>query len=212
MVLCLALTFLYFIITGIQYWVSDYLITELKVEQEVVFVTFSIISITGPVLGVVIGGNVTTFLGGYNSKKSLQICLVVALMCLGSAIPTPFVNNFPLFVVLLWFLLFFGGAILPCMTGIMLSTVDKQYKTIANSIANLSYNLLGYLPAPTVYGLIHDAGEGNNSRWAMGVLMFSPIISIGSLYMGAYLIMKHDILHYEIQIAGRPSCRSTKSN
>ena len=71
MVLCLALTFLYFIITGIQYWVSDYLITELKVEQEVVFVTFSIISITGPVLGVVIGGNVTTFLGGYNSKKSL---------------------------------------------------------------------------------------------------------------------------------------------
>ena len=98
------------------------------------------------------------------------------------------------------------------MTGIMLSTVDKQYKTIANSIANLSYNLLGYLPAPTVYGLIHDAGEGNNSRWAMGVLMFSPIISIVSLYMGAYLIMKHDILHYEIQIAGRPSYRSTKSN
>lgn len=81
----------------------------------------------------------------------------------------------------------------------MLSTVDKQYKTIANSIANLSYNLLGYLPAPTVYGLIHDAGKGGNSRLAMGMLMFSPMISIFSLYIGAYLIFKHDLLHYKVQ-------------
>lgn len=203
--LCLALTFLYFVITGIQYWVSDYLITELKQEEKMVFVTFAIISITGPVLGVIVGGNVTTFLGGYNSKTALQLCLIASLLCLGSAVPTPFVNNFPVFVCLLWFLLFFGGAILPCMTGIMLSTVDKQYKTIANSIANLSYNLIGYLPAPTIYGLIHDAGEGGNSRWAMGVLMFSPIISITCLYLGAFLIIKNDLLHYSLQDSGKSS-------
>ena len=28
--ICLALTAIYFIVTGIQYWVSDYMITELK--------------------------------------------------------------------------------------------------------------------------------------------------------------------------------------
>ena len=178
---------------------SNYLITELKQDENVVFVSFAIISITGPVLGVVVGGNVTTHLGGYNSKKALQLCIFASLLCLASAIPIPFVNSYPVFVVLLWFLLFFGGAILPCMTGIMLSTVQKEYKTIANSIANLSYNLLGYLPAPTVYGLIHDAGEGGNSRLAMMMLMFSPIISILSLYIGAYIIFKHDILHYKLQ-------------
>lgn len=65
--LCISLTFLYFIITGIQFWVSDYLIIVLKAKKETVFITFAIVSITGPVLGIVIGGNVTTALGGYNS-------------------------------------------------------------------------------------------------------------------------------------------------
>ena len=31
-------------------------------------------------------------------------------------------------------------------------------------MANLSYNLLGYLPAPFVYGAIYDSGDGGNSR------------------------------------------------
>ena len=87
------------------------------------FVTFAFISITGPVLGVVVGGNVTTALGGYKSKKSLIITMIISVFCLCSAAPIPFVNNFVLVVVLLWFLLFFGGSILPCMTGIMLNTV-----------------------------------------------------------------------------------------
>lgn len=30
LIICFALTFLYYVITGIQYWVSNYLITELK--------------------------------------------------------------------------------------------------------------------------------------------------------------------------------------
>jgi sugar phosphate permease len=124
LIICLALTFLYYVITGIQYWVSNYLITELRQDEKVVFISFAIISITGPVLGVVVGGNVTTQLGGYNSKRALQLCIVASLLCLASALPTPFVDSFPIFVALLWFLLFFGGAILPCMTGIMLSTVD----------------------------------------------------------------------------------------
>jgi len=40
------------------------------VPEEIVFISFGIISITGPVLGVVVGGNITTKLGGYNSEKA----------------------------------------------------------------------------------------------------------------------------------------------
>lgn len=32
LLICTSLTFMYFIITGIQFWVSDYLIGELKVK------------------------------------------------------------------------------------------------------------------------------------------------------------------------------------
>jgi hypothetical protein len=67
-------------------------------------------------------------------------------------------SDFKTVATLLWFLLFFGGAVLPSITGIMLNTIDGNLKTTANSLANLSYNLIGYLPAPFVYGAIYDSG------------------------------------------------------
>ena len=71
---------------------------------------------------------------------------------------------------------------MPSLPGVMLNTVDKEFKTTANSIANLSYNLLGYLPAPTVYGLIYDAGDGGNARQALEASAFDaePIAAAGA--------------------------------
>ena len=85
------------------------------------------------------------------------------------------------------------------MTGMMLNTVEGSQKTTANSLANLSYNLLGYLPSPFVYGAIYDSGDGNNSRLAMGVLMYSPIISVVTLLSAGYLIDRDNVLHYKEQ-------------
>lgn len=90
-----------------------------------VFTTFAIVSVTGPVLGVIVGGNVTACLGGYNNRKSLYLCMAVALSTIVIATPIAFLNNFTIFVICLWLFLFFGGFVLPCMTGIMLNTVDK---------------------------------------------------------------------------------------
>ena len=145
---------------------------------------------------MVVGGNITTKLGGYNSERAAKICALTSVFCLGCAIPIPFLDNFKIVAVLLWFLLFFGGAILPAMTGMMLNTVKAHQKTAANSLANLSYNLLGYLPAPFVYGAIYDSGDGGNSRQAMATLMFSPIISASALIAAVYLIRRDNILGY----------------
>ena len=100
------------------------MITTLKVEEAIVFVTYATISVTGPVIGIVFGGNLTTYFGGYTSELVLRTALYVAFSCALVAIPIPFISNFVLFCVLLWFLLFFGGSVLPCLTGIMLNTVD----------------------------------------------------------------------------------------
>lgn len=208
--LCLALTAIYFIVTGIQYWVSDYMITELKLPEQEVFITFAIVSITGPVLGVVVGGNVTTWLGGYGSKNALVLTMFTTIFCVGCAGPIAFVNEFSVFVTLLWFLLFLGGSMLPSMTGIMLSTIDKQFKTTANSIANLSYNLLGYLPAPSIYGLIYDSGGGGNARAAMATLMFTPIISLLCMIAAAYILIRDDVLQYKQQAQEKKAKRLSK--
>ena len=163
-----------------------------------VFTSFAIVSITGPVLGVIVGGNVTACLGGYNNKTSLYLCMVIAFACICISAPIAFLDNFVVFVASLWFFLFFGGFVLPCMTGIMLNTVDKSLITTANSIANLSYNLIGFLPAPSVYGVIYDYGEGKNARTAMATLMFTPSISVILQFMASYLIVRDDILHYKL--------------
>lgn len=139
------------------------MISVLGVGESIVFTAFGIVSITGPVLGVVIGGNVTTKLGGYSSKKSLYTTCALAFFCMLVAAPIPFLDNFAVFTALLWLLLFSGGFILPPLTGVMLSTVDEELKTTANSLANLVYNLGGYLPGPYVYGAIYDLPPGKNA-------------------------------------------------
>ena len=86
--------------------------------------SFAIVSITGPVLGIVVGGNFTTYLGGYYSENALYSTVGISILCACTAIPIPFLNSFYVTIVLLWFLLFFGGSALPCLTGIMLNTVS----------------------------------------------------------------------------------------
>lgn len=99
-------------------------------------------------------------LGGFRSKRSLYLSVAIALSCLGSAAPIPFLSNFPAISALIWFLLFFGGSLLPFITGVMLEIVQKDMLATANSLANLNYNLLGYLPAPVIFGAIYDSGPG----------------------------------------------------
>jgi MFS family permease len=117
--------------------------------------TFTITAVTGPILGVIIGGYIFNSIGGYNSPSAYP--LAVFVMCLGACcgFPLVFATNFYLVAFLLWGQFFFGGFCMPVLTGILLNTCPASLRTIANSIANLVYNLLGYLPAPYIYGLIY---------------------------------------------------------
>jgi hypothetical protein len=57
-----SLSSLFFVLTGIQFWISDYLRTVLDIPQQEVFVAFAVVSITGPTLGVLIGKALNFFL------------------------------------------------------------------------------------------------------------------------------------------------------
>lgn len=49
--------------------------------------------------------------------------MVYGVLAFTAAAPVPFIHNFPLVAVLLWFVLFFGGALMPALTGILISSV-----------------------------------------------------------------------------------------
>jgi len=116
---------------------------------------------------------VTHKYGGYESPNALKIASVASIVALASALPVPFVNSFWLFLLLLWILLFAGGFIVPVVTGIILISVKPSLRTVASSLANLSYNLLGYLPAPFLYGFSVTAT--GMPRVGMFLLMFTTV-------------------------------------
>lgn len=60
---------LFFVVTGIQYWVSAYMTIVLGASAEQAAIYFVVICFTGPIFGVVVGGLLTQHVGGYNSTK-----------------------------------------------------------------------------------------------------------------------------------------------
>jgi hypothetical protein len=52
----------------------------------------------------------------------------------------------------------------------MISSVPKSMRAVGNSIAQLFGNLLGFGPAPFLYGLVINVTGGDNSRWGMALL------------------------------------------
>ena len=67
----------------------------------------------------------------------------------------------------------------PASLAIMLDQVEPERRTTASSIANLSFNCLGYLPAPVIYTQILSAYGGEEDRTGQSVAMAVILYSNG---------------------------------
>jgi hypothetical protein len=94
--------------------------------------------------------------------------------------------------VFLWLLLFFGGAITPQIIGIMLNSVAENKKISANSLAQLAFNLIGYLPAPTFYGFVAQLCSDENSKIPMGCLLSTTVITIAFLIFAIHKKLENE--------------------
>ena len=153
----LTMSMLYFIVTFIQYWGSDYMLIALDVQDEKQrLFAFSLVCLSSPTIGLVIGGLIVDRLGGYSRKSSVIFCLICCLLCIIPAIFIPFVDSLIYYVCLLWVLLFFGAALIPPTQGIIIACLPKDIQGSGNSFSIFFFNLLGYFPAPFVYGFLKD--------------------------------------------------------
>jgi len=173
----LATSVLFFVVSGIQFWGTDYMRLVLEMPEEIVYPAFSIITLTAPTLGCIVGGGLTHMMGGYRHPNAIKLILYVGLIGTIVSLPIPFVDHLPTFLTLFWLSLFSGGCIMPGMTGVMINSVPRRQKALANSIAYVSYNLLGYVPGPVIYGVITHF-NGQRSKIGMFVLIYSLILCI----------------------------------
>ena len=133
---------------------------------------FCVVTITAPVLGAVLSSIISTKIGGHESPHTLPICGICSIAATAFAIPFPLVNSPITANVCAWVVLFFGGIILPMLTGVMLSTLKMEMRAAANGLANFAYNILGYFPAPAIYGFVDDLQGGKKPRSGMFVTMY----------------------------------------
>jgi len=194
--LVLSLAAIYFCLAGIQFWMPDYGQVVLGEDPVKVYIYFAFTCITAPTLGVIVCGGVTQKLGGYESPKALKVACCLLVACFGVVLPMPLVTKLDEVLPIVWLLLFCGGYAMPCITGCMLSSVQPHQKTFANSMAYLLYNLLGYLPAPFLYGLISTLTGGAKSKWGMVFIFYSVVfVPITAIIGYSYKLKRFAVEH-----------------
>ena len=178
--LTLTISILYFVVTGIQFWVTDYMVTVLKAEQAIVTVMFSLCAVTGPVAGLIFGGTFIDYIGGYRDSaralcNALGVCVLFGICAVIFSIFAATIKVFAVCITCIWFILFFGGALLPTATGISVSSVPPHTRPLASACAMLFYNLIGYGMAPVVCGMV---AEAYNLRVGFRFVLLSSILAL----------------------------------
>ncbi|KAF4729791.1 hypothetical protein FOZ63_029002, partial [Perkinsus olseni] len=157
-----ALCALYFVVTGIQYWVMQYCMVIFHVSRIAVVLFFTVVSSTAPTLGVWFGGWSCDKLGGYKGGSqliSLKLSLCFALISAVRrimAIASSMVTDIETFVGALWICLFAGGSLMPICVGVLMTTVPAYMRSFSSAFSMLIYNLFGYFLAPFLSGVVMD--------------------------------------------------------
>jgi MFS family permease len=157
---CLTLSLLFYTIEGIRYWVVLYRQEVYSDMLSNIIFVFVIVSVTAPITGVLIGSHLIDILGGYKQPEARSRALkVVCVFGLLAFIPAWFCilknpSNLMFFGVSLWLIIFFGAAMVAPLTGIMVSVVPYEHRSISSAVSLLISHIFGYIAAPLVTGCI----------------------------------------------------------
>ncbi len=129
--LTLTLSSLYFVITGVQYWISSYLFIVLGIDEKQIYKFYVITCFTAPIFGVVIGGFTFSHLGGYKSRKSFGLCVIISAIATLIALPIPFLQTVNATFLSIWLVFFCGSFVVPTLSGILLTIVHQEMRITA---------------------------------------------------------------------------------
>jgi MFS family permease len=153
----MSVTCLLFVSTALTFWGTDYLVETMEFDKGQVTYYFVIITITAPLMGVIVSSIlVQKLFGGYDKKHSiLFVCCTLTISCF-FIFPLYYINTLFVTVVDLWCLLFFGGAAVPILQGIVVSSLPVNLKAAGNGFCNLLIFCIGFSGGPFFYGVLYD--------------------------------------------------------
>lgn len=168
---------LYFVVNGLQMWVTSYLLgPPILANKNSVVAAFGVCSATGPVMGVLFGGWIVDRFGGYrNAHKTAIIAAILGFISCVCSIACLLVKDLLSFGALMWLLLFFGGAVVPAAVGMSLSTVGGRLRPLASGVGSCTYNFLGFFLGPFVCGAVSDS---YGVVWGFRTVMSTGVIAV----------------------------------
>ena len=115
------------------------------------------------------------------------------------ALPIPLLRTVNSAFICIWLVFFCGSFIVPTLTGILLGMVRQEMRITAQAVATLTFNLIGYLPAPVIYGVVSDMPLGSferRQRFALASILY-VLIAQSILLSLAYSIKYKTCYHKE---------------
>ena len=83
----------------------------------------------------------------------------------------------------------FNSAVIPVNTGLILWSVNKNQRGIANAICSLITTFVGKIPAPIIYGMVQQNLGIQYPRIGMIIIMSSAFL--GDLFLGFATIFRY---------------------
>ena len=187
-----------FILSGLTFWLTDYLENILgeKNSFQRLYVYIEAIVI-GPIIGIALGGFLGSLTGGYEKKYSVLGIFILQAIAVVFSIFVPLVNNINLFALILSMFNAFMSSVIPVNTGLILWTLPKNLKGIGNSLGNLITTILGKFPSPFLYGYIQYLFNDYNKRIGMHFLMKFSFIGEIFLALATFFRFKDNFSEIE---------------
>lgn len=165
----------FFGISVVQFYGDKYMEKVLKISEGARFVLFALLCLFGPTSGMVFGGIICTKLGGYVNRKSMTF--VIISMAAASVISMTIACHkiSAIFIISGWLYLFGIGAVIPPISGIIISCLEPNLRGDGFSFCNCFNNLIGSFPASYVFSLIVDGfgeePEEDKYRYSWMIIM-----------------------------------------
>ena len=187
-----------FILSGLTFWLTDYLENILgeKNSFQRLYVYIETIVI-GPIIGIALGGFLGSLTGGYEKKYSVLCIFILQAIAVGFSIFVPLVNNINLFALTLAMFNAFMSSVIPVNTGLILWTLPKNLKGIGNGLGNLITTIIGKFPSPFLYGYIQYLFNDYNKRIGMHFLMKFSFIGEIFLALATFFRFKDNFSEIE---------------
>jgi MFS family permease len=118
---------------------------------------------------------------------------VFGVLALLSSLPIGLTHKVIYVVPCLWFLLFFGAALIPACTGVIVNSVPKHYQSSSSSMSQLIFNLGGYFLAPIASAYFMDSFDDKilGLQWGYRVILWWSFFAIIFIILAWISISRH---------------------